>query len=165
MKAFAVISRGSACSGAGNPKGPSRKGPSIDRLPPGSIIVIVLVHLPWWLALPLGGMAAGQAVNGLGGNEHVLAVVDHLIHARMPVRARPPAQVAAPLYQLYAQPGLGQSASRAHASHAAADNDRRFFLNRLHCTHDPGRSLYIFPIIADDTPHARGYSVTHVLVS
>ncbi len=59
---------------------------------------------------------------GAAAEEHVLAVVDDLAHARMQIRARPAAQVAAALDQLDAKTGLGQRAGRAHAGHAAADH-------------------------------------------
>ena len=78
--------------------------------------------------------------------QHMLAVVDHLIHARMQIRTRPPAQVAAPLHQLHAQPGLGQRARRAHAGHAAANHDHRLAydqpLNSLTLSSVPHKCLF-----------------------
>jgi hypothetical protein len=54
--------------------------------------------------------------------EHVLAVVDGLADAWMPVGKSPPAQVGTPLDQLHAEAGLSQSAGRAHPRYAAADD-------------------------------------------
>jgi hypothetical protein len=64
---------------------------------------------------------------GAAAEEHVLAVVDDLIDTGMAIGAGPAAEIAAPLDELDAEPGLGQSAGRAHAGHASADYDHRLF--------------------------------------
>jgi hypothetical protein len=96
---------------------------------------------------------------GATAEENVLAVVDDFVDAWMKVRAGPAAQVTAAFDKLDAQPGFGERARSAHASHAAADHDRRFWdchLYRvgLHCLHDSDRSVRSIPIIADETAGA-----------
>ena len=63
---------------------------------------------------------------GAAAEEHMLAVVDDLVDAGMQIRTGTAAQVAAALEQLHAQARLGQSASRAHAGHASADDSNGF---------------------------------------
>ena len=59
---------------------------------------------------------------GAAAEERVLAVVDDLMHARMQIGAGAAAEVAPALDQLHAKASLGQSASRAHAGDASANN-------------------------------------------
>jgi hypothetical protein len=57
---------------------------------------------------------------GAAAEQNMLAVVDRFADARMQIGAGSPAQVAAPLYQLHAQPCFGKGAGSAHSSHASA---------------------------------------------
>jgi hypothetical protein len=81
--------------------------------------------------------------------EYMLAVVDDLVDAGMPVGTGTASKVAASFDEFDAQPGLGQRARSTHAGHATADDDRRFgdrcfSQGWQHCTHDSGHSLHIF---------------------
>ena len=64
---------------------------------------------------------------GAAAEEHVLAVVDDLVDAGMQIGAGAAAEVAAPFDEVHAESGFGKSAGRAHAGHAAADDDHGFF--------------------------------------
>jgi hypothetical protein len=54
--------------------------------------------------------------------EHVLAVVDDLLDARMQIRGGTAAKVAALLDELYAKPSFGERAGCAYTGDATADH-------------------------------------------
>ena len=87
--------------------------------------------------------------------EHMLAVVDNLVHTRMPVGARAPTQVVAALDKLDAQAGLSERAGSAHAGDAAAYHDCRFCSVGQHFPHNSGRCFWSILIIADETAERR----------
>ena len=98
-KACAVISFGSPCSGAGSPKAQSRRAQ--PRPPPAR-----LDHRH--LAGPVDAVRDADAsieANEIraAAKEHMLAVVDDLIDARMQIGTGAPAEVAAPLDELHAK--------------------------------------------------------------
>ncbi len=128
VNAFAASSLGNPCKGAGNHRDrPKQRPPSA------------------WLdhrhrARPVDSFRHADAPvkpNQIraAAKQHMLAVVDHFIDARMPIGTRAPAQVAAPLHELHAQPGLGQRARRAHAGHAPANHNHRFAYDSLWLAH------------------------------
>ena len=70
---------------------------------------------------------------GAAAEEHVLAVVDDFVDAGMQIGAGAPAEIAAALDQLHAEAGLGQSAGRAHAGYAGADDGDYGFCCTVFC--------------------------------
>ena len=68
---------------------------------------------------------------GATTEEHVLAVVDDFVDARMAVGTGAAAKIAAALDKLDAEPGFGQRAGGTHARHSPADHGRRFVWDYL----------------------------------
>ena len=64
---------------------------------------------------------------GAAAEEHVLAVVDDLVHAGMAIGAGPAAEVASSFYETHLKSAPCNGAGSTHAGHAAADHDHRFF--------------------------------------
>ena len=94
-------------------------GPSCERRPPGSIMVISL--RPVNLLFDADAAVEADEI-GAAAEEHVLAVVDDFVDAGMQIGRCAAAEIAATLDELHAIAGLGQGTGRAHAGHAAADH-------------------------------------------
>ena len=105
---------GSPCSGAGK-----REGPSTERRPPGSIMVISVVQ--WILLFDADAPIEADEI-GAAAEEHVLAVVDDFVDAGMQVGGCAAAEIAAAFDELDAVAGFGEGAGGTHTGDAAADD-------------------------------------------
>ena len=135
----------------GQPKWPELDGPSNDRCPPGSIMVIVLRPVD---ALRHADTPVEPKQIGAAAEEHMLAVVDDLIHARMPIRRRPSAQVATALHKGDTQPGLAP-ARRPHSCRPRRRLPRlpSFPASAANRSPSPSPFARASPIIAETTRH------------
>ena len=106
------------------------EGPSAERRPPGSIMVISVVQ--WILfSTPMRSIEADEV--GAAAEEDVLAVVDDFVDAGMQVGGGAAAEVAAALDELHAIAGFGEGAGSAHAGYAAADDGDGAWCVSLRC--------------------------------
>ena len=78
------------------------------------------------LACPVNLFECANALieaNKIGATteQHVLAIIDNLVDAWMPIGACATSKIAASLHKLHAKSGLCESAGCTHACHSAAD--------------------------------------------